>query len=387
MKTLIKTARGAWWTALALAAWMAGTNRAAAQARPGPPALLTFRGSLVAPDGSPIGGSSGASYPIVFRIFDDDRAGRLLWTEQQTVSVLNGQFTVLLGEGSTYANEPRPLLSTVFQSATASDRFLEVTVRATGGGGQDATVTPRTRLTSGVFGLVAGRARTAETLVNGAGQPMLVSVGDRVGVNQANPRANLDVPNDLLGRGLDVRGDLSMGGLVEASGFDGIGMAPVGSILMWTGATPPKGWVLCDGTEVAGVKTPDLRGRFVLGSGKGEGLTERQPMEVGGKEAHALTEAEIPSHSHSVSFSAESAPLDSGMHHYRIANQGYRPLVIGAHQWSHLNQFIGWANSGFGGGHEHRFTMPGFTSGPGGEGRPHNTMPPFYVLAFIMRVQ
>jgi hypothetical protein len=37
---------------------------------------------------------------------------------------------------------------------------------------------------------------------------------------------------------------------------------PSGAIIMWTGSTVPDGWALCDGTN----GTPDLRGRFVLGS-------------------------------------------------------------------------------------------------------------------------
>ena len=38
-----------------------------------------------------------------------------------------------------------------------------------------------------------------------------------------------------------------------------------GIIVMWSGADTdvPAGWVLCDGTN----NTPDLRGRFILGSG------------------------------------------------------------------------------------------------------------------------
>jgi len=43
----------------------------------------------------------------------------------------------------------------------------------------------------------------------------------------------------------------------------GISAVPTGLIAMWSGAAAPTGWALCDGT--AG--TPDLRDRFVLGSG------------------------------------------------------------------------------------------------------------------------
>lgn len=38
---------------------------------------------------------------------------------------------------------------------------------------------------------------------------------------------------------------------------------PSGLIVMWSGSTPPDGWALCDGS----FGTPDLRDRFVIGSG------------------------------------------------------------------------------------------------------------------------
>lgn len=45
---------------------------------------------------------------------------------------------------------------------------------------------------------------------------------------------------------------------------------------------------------------PDLRGRTIIGSGSGTGLTAYSPGDTGGEEAHTLTTAEIPSHSHGV---------------------------------------------------------------------------------------
>lgn len=42
---------------------------------------------------------------------------------------------------------------------------------------------------------------------------------------------------------------------------------------MWSGATLPDGWAICNGQTItrsdtgASMATPDLRGRFVIGSG------------------------------------------------------------------------------------------------------------------------
>lgn len=47
-------------------------------------------------------------------------------------------------------------------------------------------------------------------------------------------------------------------------------LLPRGTIVAWTGSVPPNGWNFCDGTN----GTPDLRGRFIVGTGQGQNLTE-----------------------------------------------------------------------------------------------------------------
>jgi microcystin-dependent protein len=45
---------------------------------------------------------------------------------------------------------------------------------------------------------------------------------------------------------------------------------------------------------------PDLRGRVPIHQGSGSGLTSRTMGEMSGEEAHTLTSAEMPAHSHSL---------------------------------------------------------------------------------------
>ena len=78
---------------------------------------------------------------------------------------------------------------------------------------------------------------------------------------------------------------------------------PVGSIISWYGDITklPTGWVKCDGTN----DTPDLRGRTVVGVGQysaeENGKTQDKFFafkEKAGEMEHALSEEEMPSHSH-----------------------------------------------------------------------------------------
>ncbi|MBU0478297.1 prepilin-type N-terminal cleavage/methylation domain-containing protein [bacterium] len=65
---------------------------------------------------------------------------------------------------------------------------------------------------------------------------------------------------------------------------------PSGTIAMWSGASAPSGWDLCDGTN----GTPDLRDRFIVGAGSSYAVGA-----TGGENTHTLTIAEMPAHSHS----------------------------------------------------------------------------------------
>jgi microcystin-dependent protein len=92
----------------------------------------------------------------------------------------------------------------------------------------------------------------------------------------------------------------------------------VGTIFAHAKSQAPSGSLPCDGTTYnrtdypdlfdaldAGYhigstqfKTPDLRGRTLLGDGTGTGLTNRAFAGTGGAETHTLVTAEMPSHQH-----------------------------------------------------------------------------------------
>ena len=106
----------------------------------------------------------------------------------------------------------------------------------------------------------------------------------------------------------------------------------LGEIRMFAGNYAPRGWARCDGQllqissnaalfSVLGVTyggdgrvtfaLPDLRGRAPIHAGNGPGLTPRMLGQYGGTEYVTLTEAQIPSHSHTVQINTDSTVATS----------------------------------------------------------------------------
>ncbi|MCC7374597.1 MAG: hypothetical protein IT581_08070 [Verrucomicrobiales bacterium] len=150
-------------TLLALAAagaWF--SPRARAQATAAPPERMTYQGYVTDGNGNALGATNPKNYDIIFRIWNDatsTSAANRLWTEQQTVTVDKGYFSVLLGEGASIG-ESRPVLSTVFTNANASDRWIGLTVKGIGAGTPpaDVDIAPRIRLLTSPYAFLASKA-------------------------------------------------------------------------------------------------------------------------------------------------------------------------------------------------------------------------------------
>ena len=168
-------------------------------------------------------------------------------------------------------------------------------------------------------------------------------------------------------------------------------LIPSGVIVMWSGAVGsiPAGWKLCNGSN----STPDLRDRFIVGSGTDSGGTH-DIGDSGGANSLALSEANLPSHSHSFSGSTGSA----GSHTHSVTDPGHTHTTTGQSYgdsgdgvvatgsydaaFSNINSATTGISIGSAGAHTHSVSG---TVGNTGSGTAIDNRPAYYSLAFIMK--
>jgi microcystin-dependent protein len=182
-----------------------------------------------------------------------------------------------------------------------------------------------------------------------------------------------------------------------------INSLPPRSIIAWNDNNAPKGWALCDGqsynldsngdaqVDSTGVQTPDLRGRFILGAGDGDSLTNRVLGETDGDENITLTINQIPQHHHYISYALEGTWSINRAQNKKVMSRypGVNGFGTGIDYWvgdeSLSDYWVGASSKMFDTecasdiSNESQCTMHDDTL-------PHNNMPPYYVLTYIMKL-
>lgn len=159
----------------------------------------------------------------------------------------------------------------------------------------------------------------------------------------------------------------------------------IAEVRIFAGNFAPRGWAFCNGqllpiaqntalfslvgTTYGGdgrttLGLPNLQGKAPMHPGNGPGLTSRRLGESAGEATHTLSQAQIPSHTHQLRCADETA--DSGepgngflAESFPLADQQYR--------------------SGNPSG-----VMSATALGAVGGSQPHNNMPPYLTMYFII---
>jgi microcystin-dependent protein len=188
---------------------------------------------------------------------------------------------------------------------------------------------------------------------------------------------------------------------------------PPGLICMWSGVVPPAGWSLCNATGHAADPTvPDLSGKFIIGAKPGTGYADSGNYShkkntgvttglsmpgSGGTTTHTLLKSNLPRHKHGVN-TADGANItiaSSGSHTHSVnASNRVSEKISFAHglaeKW--VNDFSGSNTTAVAKSHTHPASS---FNGDVGDGRnngipsttaPVNHIPPYYILAYIIKM-
>lgn len=250
----------------------------------------------------------GKPIELRFYLYRDETGGAPVWGRSISVTPdKEGCFaTVLSDDAGTELLEDAPALGAVLANGGVG-RPLWLTFAA--GRAESPELTPRQRILplarayaarsaeKGADGFTVSGTLTAHTFEASGEASFAQPVKCRT-LTVTDASGTLEIPNGLrLEGGLSLTGGMlrSGTGITLGPKTTGGGFFPIGAIVMWSGeaATIPEGWALCDGTN----GTPDLRGRFLYG--KGPNLAVGQ---TGGAANVALTENELPSHTHNLTY-------------------------------------------------------------------------------------
>ena len=137
----------------------------------------------------------------------------------------------------------------------------------------------------------------------------------------------------------------------------------MGTILAYTGALDaiPAGWFLCDGSN----GTPDLRDRFIVGAGRTYyvGVTGGSKDAVVVEHTHTGTASSDGAHTHSIMGSRTG----TGSYHNKLDASN--------------SDLTSASTTGSSGAHTHELSIS--SAGTSGE---NANLPPYYALAFIMKL-
>ena len=175
-------------------------------------------------------------------------------------------------------------------------------------------------------------------------------------------------------------------------------LVPVKGIIMFSGtaAEVPANWSLCDGSN----GTPDLRNKFVISSQSYDSGDNRWETTITGtgSATGGSKDSHLPSHTHGINTSGNATLTDPG-HNHGITDPGHSHAISYTNTDSGAGRSEESGNGGQSGtnstnsnttGISVNSNTPGITLGGStesqGSSNLNQNLPPYFALAFIMRV-
>jgi microcystin-dependent protein len=148
---------------------------------------------------------------------------------------------------------------------------------------------------------------------------------------------------------------------------------PPGAIMMWSGsiASIPAGWALCNGAN----NTPDLRSRFIVAAGSAYAVGA-----TGGLDQVTLGPTQVPNHSHGITDPGHTHTNGLFTDLLKVQVAGDPGQTVGTVDFSSGEPVLTQSSPMV-----TRTTGLTINSTTGG-GQPHENRPPYYALAFIMKL-
>jgi len=158
----------------------------------------------------------------------------------------------------------------------------------------------------------------------------------------------------------------------------------IGEVKLFAGTFAPRNWAFCEGQLVSIAEhsalysilgtqfggdgrvnfgLPDLRGRVPVGVGTGPGLTPRYAGSMGGREHVALSQGQMPGHTHTIQASSSPGDQEAPSSNAALAAQDRGATKI--YRDDQINTQLA-------------------PTGSSGSGQAHENMQPFCALHYII---
>ena len=169
---------------------------ATAQSTSAVPGLISYQGRVVDAAGANVGAGTPVNRTVIFRIWDNPSStntANLIYSESQVVTVSEGEFSVLVGQGvanttETFSySESAKKLADFGTAFNGSARYLGVTVAAAATiATTDNEITPRQQIVSTAFAM---RAKYAEQVGSNGTAALTTLDSGKVGIGTVEPPA------------------------------------------------------------------------------------------------------------------------------------------------------------------------------------------------------